>query len=340
VSAPTPTELRAEFERLILTDLLGPSKPDEVLPGVRTPVREWYLVGMLAPKGTIVDPNRGDDDDLPGDDEGGAPGREGQPAKVVLFPSSIGFTSAVEVTCSSLTVSASWGRYEKVPNPDPTATGPFQRLWQRHPAGGSVSLMLAEGDIGPLVPDPAQPEVVVRGRCRRTASCWLVTLILVNDQIPVRQNVDERWLFQVELAVAAGDGSAVFVGRDVALPDRVDHNDSELAHLDVLYREKVEFAVGHGVAVHAEVAAGDPYRAVSVRTAVIPRSEVAKVEAPGPNDPALDAVERELLGVVTFDMEKLAGLDGPSSSATLRPLADAYDRWLDRQAARISALTG
>ena len=125
MSSPTPAEIRAELERLILTELLGPARPDEVLPGVRTPVREWYLVGMLAPKGTIVDPNRGDDDDLPGDDEGGAPGREGQPAKVVLFPSSVGFTAAVEVSCSSLTVSGSWGRYEKIPNPDPTATGPY-----------------------------------------------------------------------------------------------------------------------------------------------------------------------------------------------------------------------
>ena len=35
MSGPTPAELRDEFERLILTDLLGPSKPDEVVPGVR-----------------------------------------------------------------------------------------------------------------------------------------------------------------------------------------------------------------------------------------------------------------------------------------------------------------
>src|SRR5205823_3496147 len=163
---------------------------------------------------------------------------------------------------------------------DPTATGAYGRLWQRHPVGGSLSLPLGEGDVGPLVPDPAQPEVVVRGRCRRTANCWLVTLFLVNEQMPVRQNVDARWLFQV--AVAAPDGAPVFVGRDVALPDSVDHSDPELAHLDLLYREKVEFAVGHGVAVHAEVAEGNPYRATWVCTAVIPRSEVAKVEAPGP----------------------------------------------------------
>jgi Helicase conserved C-terminal domain len=340
VSEPiSPAKLRAEFERLVLTDLLGPANPDEVLPGVRTPVREWYLVGMLAPKSTIVDPSRGDDDDLPGEDEGGAPGPDGQPAKVVLFPSSIGLTSAIEVSCASVNVTASWGRYEKIPNPDSSATGAYQRLWQRHPAGGSVSLTLAEGDSGPLVLDPAQPEVVVRGRCRRTPNCWLLTLFLVNEQLPVSQNVDQRWLFQVELAVAGVDAAPVFVGRDVAVPDLAEHNDPELRHLDLLYREKVEFAVGHGVAVHAEVAESDPYRATTVRTAVIPRSEVAKIEAPSPNDSALDEGERALLGDVIFDMEKLAGLDGPQAAAVLRPLADAYDRWLDRQEARITDLS-
>ena len=47
---------------MVVTDLLGPSDPHEQLPGVRSPVREWYLVGMLAPMGTIVDPSRGDGD--------------------------------------------------------------------------------------------------------------------------------------------------------------------------------------------------------------------------------------------------------------------------------------
>ena len=335
----TPAEMRAELERLVVTDLLGPSSPTEQLPGFRTPVREWYLVGMLAPRGTIVDPSRGDDDDLPGEDEGGAPGPDGQPAKVVLFPSSIGFTAAVDASCASLVVSASWGRYEKIPNPDATATGAFQRLWQRHPAGGSVSLRLTEGDIDPVSPDASQPEVVVRGRCRRTANCWLVTLFLVNEQAPKRVNVDERWLFQVELSAAAADGAAVFVGRDLAFPERVSESDSELAHLDVLYREKVEFAVGHGAAVHADLDQKDPYRAVGVRTAVIPRSEVAKVEAPGANDEALDANERGLLRQVTFDMEKLASLDGPAAAEILRPLADAYDLWLTRQTERVANLS-
>ena len=201
--------------------------------------------------------------DLPGGgDDGGAPGPDDRPAKVVLFPSSAGFTVAVDPSCSSLEVTASWGRYEKIDNPDPTATGAHERLWQRHPCGGSIPVPLVEGDIGPLKSDPAQPEVVVRGRCRRTPSCWLVTLFLVNEQLPAPSNIDERWLFQIELAVKATDGSAVFVGRDVALPDQAADSDAELRHLDLLYREKVEFAVGHGIAVHADAGRG---RSVSSR---------------------------------------------------------------------------
>lgn len=49
---PSPAELRAELDRLIVTDLLGPTDPHESLPGVRSPVRERYLVGMLAPAAT------------------------------------------------------------------------------------------------------------------------------------------------------------------------------------------------------------------------------------------------------------------------------------------------
>ena len=162
-----------------------------------------------------------------------------------------------------------------------------------------------------------------------------MTLFLVNEQLPAPSNIDERWLFQIDLTAEATDGSAVFVGRDVALPDQSGDTDVELRNLDLLYREKVEFAVGHGIAVHAEASGGNPYRATSVRTSVIPRSEVAKVEAPGPDDPALDEIERELLGTVTFDMEALSLLDGPGAATVLQPLADAYDRWLDRQAERL-----
>ena len=337
---PAPASIRRELEQLIVTDLLGPSDPHEQLPGVRSPVREWYLVGMLAPKRTVVDPSRGDGDDLQDGNEGGAPGPDDRPAKVVLFPSSAGFSAAVDRSCDSLVVTASWGCYEKIDNPDPKAEFAYEKLWQRHPAGGTCAFSLVEGDLGPFVPDPVHPEVVIRGRCRATSSCWLITLFLVNEQLPTTRNIDERWLFQIELSAAASDGARVFVGRRLALPDHAAANDDEVQHLDLLYRHKVEFAVGHGVAVHAEVAGDDTNRATEIRTAVVPRSEVAKVEAPQPDDPTLDdaqrhPTERGHMASVVFDMEQLAGLDGAEAATALTPIADAYDHWLGRQAHRI-----
>ena len=332
----SPAELRDELVRMVMTDLRGPSSPDEQLPGTRTPVSEWYLVGMLAPRNTVVDPNRSDrDDPLVPDDDGAAPGQDSRPAKAVLFPSSAGMTFAVDLSCSELEVTASWGRYEKIPNPDPAAEENYSRLWQRHPAGGSARFVLADREIPPFAVDVSQPDVIVRGRCRRTERCWLVTLFLVNGQRPRKRNVDERWLFQIALSVTATGGGSVFVGRRLALPQDVVEADPELRHLDLLYRNKVEFAVGHGIAMHADVDPDDPQRAWRLSIASIPSSEVAKVEAPHPDDAAMHPVEREMLGRITLDMAELSRMDGQTAASALRPLLDAYLHWLDRQRTRI-----
>ena len=67
----------------------------------------------------------------------------------------------------------------------------------------------------------------------------------------------------------ATDGSAIFEkrpqGRDLS-------DDLERAAMEMLYRHQVEFAVGHGVGVHAEVSKESPERAVQVRTRVVPVS--------------------------------------------------------------------
>jgi hypothetical protein len=48
----------------------------------------------------------------------------------------------------------------------------------------------------------------------------------------------------------------------------------------MLYRDKVEFAVGHGVSVHWERDPERKDRAISVRTQVVPSYDVPVTEAP------------------------------------------------------------
>src|SRR4051794_26270895 len=101
----------APRERLISAlrlELLGPETPDEILqqsPNTR------YLVGMLAPKGTPLDPT--EDEGLEGD--GGEDQGDGQvPMAASLDPNSIGISFAVEAAARSVPIVLRGGEYEKV----------------------------------------------------------------------------------------------------------------------------------------------------------------------------------------------------------------------------------
>ena len=57
---PSPRELRAELEQIVVRDLLGPAGgPTEELD--ERSVRDRYLVGMLAPRGQLLQPEQSDE---------------------------------------------------------------------------------------------------------------------------------------------------------------------------------------------------------------------------------------------------------------------------------------
>ena len=90
---PSQVELRAELERLVVGDLLGPvGGPEEEIAEGRP--QDRYLLGCLAPNRTVVDPSRHD----------GLGAEEGV---------AIGMTFCVGPAVEALTVTARWGRYER-----------------------------------------------------------------------------------------------------------------------------------------------------------------------------------------------------------------------------------
>jgi Helicase conserved C-terminal domain len=96
----------------------------------------------------------------------------------------------------------------------------------------------------------------------------------------------------------------------------------------MIYRNRVEFAVGHGVSIHAETPTGVSDHAVRLSTRVIPAAEVPMITAPTSDDvPAL--------GTVVRDMKELAQTEGPDFAAKLGPLVTAYREWMTQQTARI-----
>lgn len=264
-----------------------------------------------------------------------------------LVPSSMGLTFCVGPDVKSLDISARWGSYARVPKDEHEYVRPSKnretgevgetkvKVWRRSPRGGRVTLALNDGPIAPLTPDSDQQEVRIQGAVRTNAKGErLVTLFLVNDQREPETNRDSAWIFQPELS-ARGSGerarTPVFLRRpsnDVVV------DDAERDHLGLIYRRRVEFAVGHGVAVHAETADDDPTRALEVRTEIVPSFEVPITETPGldPDDrPAMKGmVERGWL-----DMLSLAEFDKAQLEEALKTLVEDYAAWIGDQRARV-----
>jgi len=226
------------------------------------------------------------------------------------------------------------------------------------PAGGSDSTddgktdadiplapSLRDGPITPRVPDPEFPDVYLQGRVRHRNSQFLVTLFLVNAQEEARPK-DECHLFQPKLSVSAADGRAVFRKRAVA----GNRDDLEERLTSMLYRHHVEFAVGHGIGVHAtlgdgrQVAGdalaseinGDPEpRAIRIETVVVPTYEVPRTAPPTEADAGENTAFGKLAGLV-LDMKVLAESDAKKLPKQLEPLLAAYRDWIDREHAKLS----
>ena len=264
-----------------------------------------------------------------------------------LVPSSLGLTFCVGPDVKALDVTASWGSYARVPKEEHDYTRPRKnretgevdeakvKVWRRSPRGGRVTLTLENGRIKPLAPDSEQDEVRIQGSIRTNANGErLITLFLVNDQREPETNRDSAWLFQPALSVkGAGEaaGTPVFLRRpsnDIVV------DDPERDHLGLIYRRCVEFAVGHGVAVHAETPDGDSMRAIEVRTEVIPTFEVPVTETPG-LDPDDRPAMKQMVGRGWLDMLSLADLDKAGLEEALKTLVDDYAAWIGDQRARV-----
>lgn len=280
-----------------------------------------------------------------------------------LVPSSFGITFCVDGDVERIQVEALWGRYERVYDHEYTKKinkklkdddgeyildkdGSIQteetelkvKVWQRVPCGGKINIEMKEGVISHLAPDSTSPEVRIQGtvRDKNEKGDRLVTLFLVNAQEEPETNKDTVWIFQPELIITGADethGNPIFRRRPV-LEDK--EADPERSSLEMIYRNHVEFAVGHGISVHAIPANEDLERAIEIRTKVLPDYEVPVTETPGlkPEDrPAM----REMIDKGYLDMQVLADMEKQELVDALTILANDYAVWIDEQSTRIGS---
>ena len=344
-------QLRAKLEEMVVNDLLGPAAgPEEEI--TERNVRDRYLVGVLAPRAQAEvgempsqsaepEADEEEDEDIPlipdalaeaGDDTAD----DGKtdldvPVERAVFPSSIGMTFCVDLSAKAIKVEGAWGQYLRVDKEE----GQKGKIWKRKPRGGAVDIPLKNGPVGRKSLDIEVPEVFVQGLVRKRDKHFVVTLFLVNGQAKGKPK-DQSFVFQPELKVTAPDGSAIFCKRIQRRQSSDPATKLDEERMAMLYRHHVEFAVGHGVSVNAQVAGESTDRAVMVQTKVVPTYEVPKTTPPSANDTVIHPAFGTLGGVV-LDMKELADLTTAQLRSCLGPLTTAYAEWIEAEAAKLKA---
>jgi hypothetical protein len=341
---PSQHQLRAELEAFVLGDLLGPAGGENEELTERN-VRDRYLVGVLAPSrsaGAAAKPAVDEEDDeeipyIPDElSEGGSDtaddGKTDTDTPVVQahLPSSFGLSFCVDGEAKAIKASATWGQYKREKRDDKQDyKGNTLKVWKRYTRGGSITIPLKDGPIKAKAPDPQFPEIYIRGQVRNRNTHFIVTLFLVNAQEELRPK-DEYHIFQPKLVVSGVDGQAVFCKRTTLGAK----DDLEERLMAMLYRHHVEFAVGHGISVHAEVAKDSSERATSIETVIVPTYEVPRTAPPTEQDADENPAFGKLAGLV-LDMKVLADSDAKSLTKQLGPLVTAYKEWIDREETKL-----
>ncbi|HET9899323.1 MAG TPA: DISARM system helicase DrmA [Streptosporangiaceae bacterium] len=329
LEVPTAAGIRDELHRLVIADLHGPLGGESEEFSNERPT-DRYIVGRLAPDGTVIEPDTQDDTADAGRPDAGEDQPEPSAPNIVsLAPSALGCTVYVEGTTTVLQVRAEWAWYRRtIPETDSGQS----RIWQRVPVRGEARVTLAEGELGPLELNAEYRQVLLRGRARRHDGNWLVSLFLVNAQPRPGALPDSAWLFQVRLVVDEPGRAAVFLPRPDSTSGGDQADKAEQRRLAMAYRACPEFAVGHGTGVHVTAADGDPMRAVEVATSAVPDYEIPFTGVPEPgSDPDLPWLDELVL-----DMRALADLELPELVNALAPLAAGYREWIDRQEERVT----
>ena len=345
-SAIASAAVRDELLDLLERDLMGPwGGGDETIDG--TP-RGRYLVGALAPisvdeadkSGPGIDENvvrtdaerykdvRGviaDDDD---DDVAIVSSREEDedrgPESKLIAPSSMGLRFRVPYGAPPLRFTPRWGRYASRREAD--EQGNTRTYYDRHPRGATVEVDVTEIATGSSKRYEIEPgEVVLDIEVYDHDGALVVEAALLNIVVTGKELPPRLWLFQAAFSVAAIDGSAVFLPTHDPIEVDRGHRDEEVRRLDLLYRDRLEFAIGRTVSATWTMPAPDARRATEVCTTWLPTAEIPQTLAP------------EVPGAV-LSMRLLAEAGPADLEAGLTPLVTGYEQWLAKQASVAEAL--
>lgn len=347
----TSEHVREELVDLISRDLVGPwDGPDETIVG--TP-RARYLAGALAPISLLdgatpaaASSPAGNDTSLadvradeslavadlsdahevqgvPADEEESIaeaspsePDEDRGPESKIIAPSSMGLRFQVAADTTVLRFTARWGKYAARREAD--EQGKIQTYYDRTPFEEVADIDVSAIANGSSRREPLPGDVEISVEVFDVEGRRVVEAALLNTAITGRELPPKLWMFQAELEVTAPNGDAVFLpARDAMASDR-GSRDPEVRRLDLLYRDRLEFAVGRTASLDWDLSETDKRRATAVRTTWLPTAEVPQTQAPEVKDAVLS-------------MRALMDASPAQLQAGLQPLIDGYSTWLNER---------
>lgn len=321
----TSLEVRNRLVEALRLEALGPSAEDEELEDRPS---SHYLCGILWPQGTEIEPDQ-NEEQPPGDDEEGSAGFEPTiPLVQTLNPSSIGLSLILEPAVQTIEVSATWGEYRREPveeNAKNGTTAQGRRVWRRVPnEPPAVTIDFAQRPNGE---DPVSADglVHIEWLARPMSGATAISVFLVNrrptSDDPTQR--EERCVFQPKLRVTSPDDSAFILGRP---PEALDSATTEELANRLLYREELQFAVGHGCATDWESDRGSSL-ARKAWTEVLPAHQLRPI-APRGSIPGLE-----------LDMVKLGEASTPDELVgMLEALPTEYETWISDLESEVGGL--
>ena len=281
-----------QMVRELRRTLVGPrGGPREMLPVGDDP-KYAYLVGVLFPTGVPKEVQERSAL-LP---EGEEPKEEEQVGGALNHQrGSIGITCRVSGT-RNVRVVVEYGTY---------APDPRNNQFVRTPHSATFSIPLDGKDGVEKLHESRSFEL--RYSSKETGDASALSVFAVNGEATTKP-ITQDCMFQPSIRLESEDGSDAFVDRGSlhATPG------SESEMLDMLFRGRGSLAVGHGCAVKWEDGPASPY----LESSLVPDHTVRDVRPAGPD---LDCMS----------MKKIYEAEHEEYARLLRPLADAYEEWID-----------
>jgi Helicase conserved C-terminal domain len=282
-------------------ELIGPRSADETL---KEPPLNRYLTGILYPRiddGTPIQDETDAYVDI-ADDDGENFADPAVAMSNVQYPSSLGLTFAIAPEAEEISVAVEAATYEPLDDGS----------WQRRPIG-PVEVNLAVAGEGAVTRGVA-PGLELYCRVRETRNdARPVTVVLLNNQAGRFGKKDATSFFQVRFRVRGVAGGSPFVAR----PEQVGIQDEDLLSNALLYRDRPEFAIGHGCAAEWEQKPGSR-RASMIAATFLPEENTLLMES-NPD------IKTDGLG-----LDALSQMQGHDLAAALESFLAEYELWIAR----------